>query len=352
MAKDLKIDNHKLMYHPERVAKWAESGDCYPVYVEICPTNMCNHRCVFCCYDFFVNKSKENIDREVMLNTLREMAEKGVKSVMFAGDGEPFLHENIIEFIEKAKEFGLDVSMTTNGSLLTKEIAEKILPKLSWIRFSVNAGSPENYANIHRTLKENFERVINNIKTAVQIRNENNLDTTIGVQFLLIPQNRDEVIKLAGILKEIGVDNLQIKPYSQNPNSINKFVIDYEDYAYLELGLEKFKSKDFQVFFRKQTIKRIEQGNIYPKCYGLSFFTLIDAKGDVYPCSLFYDKPEFICGNLNEKSFNEVWTGEKRKQIIEKINPNCSECRPGCRLDVINRYLHRVKNQEPHDNFI
>ena len=153
MTKQLNIDNHKLMYHPERVAEWKEKGDCYPIYVEIGPTNRCNHKCVFCCYDFFVNKGRENINREVMLRTLKEMGEKGVKSVMFAGDGEPLLHENIIEFIEKANESGLDVSMTTNGSLLDKEKEEKILPKLSWIRFSVNAGSPENYANIHRTLK-------------------------------------------------------------------------------------------------------------------------------------------------------------------------------------------------------
>lgn len=352
MEKQLNIDSHKLMYHPKRVAKWIEKKECYPIYVEVGPTNKCNHKCIFCCYDFFINKSRANIDREIMLRTLREMAEKGVKSIMFAGDGEPLLHENIIEFIEKAKEFGLDISMTTNGNLFDEEKAEKILPHLSWIRFSINAASPETYTIIHKTLKENFNIVINNIKNAVQIRNKNNLNTVIGVQFLLIPQNINEVIKLAEILKQIGVDNLQIKPYSQHPDSINKFIINYEDYAYLEPELEKFNSENFKVYFRKQTMKRIEEGNIYPKCYGLSFFTLIDAKGDMFPCSLFYNKSEFIYGNLYEKTFDEIWKGEKRKQIIEKINPNISDCRRGCRLDVINRYLHRLKNPQLHDNFI
>ena len=99
-------------------------------------------------------------------------------------------------------------------------------------------------------------------------------------------------------------------------------------------------------------MKRIEQGNVYPKCYGLSYFTLIDAKADMYPCSLFYGKQEFIYGNLNEKTFGELWESDKRKEIMKKINPSCSECRPGCRLDVINRYLQRIKNPELHDNFI
>ena len=42
------VDNHKLMYHPERVSEWEEKGDCAPIYAEIGPTNTCNHRCGFC----------------------------------------------------------------------------------------------------------------------------------------------------------------------------------------------------------------------------------------------------------------------------------------------------------------
>ncbi len=348
----IEIDSHKLMYHPERVAEWKKNKDCYPIYVEIGPTNRCNHRCIFCCYDFFVNKTGINIDREVMLRTLKEMAEKGVKSIMFAGDGEPLLHKNIIEFVEKAKEFGLDVSITTNGSLLDDEKAKKILPHLSWIRFSVDAGTSETYAKVHGVSAENFNKLIDNIKNAVEIKKKNNLNVIIGVQFLLIPENIPDVLKIAKIAKQIGVDNLQIKPYSQHPDSINKFVVNYKDYAYLAPELEKFNSTNFKIFFRKQTIKRIEEGNIYSKCHGLSFFTLIDAKGDMLPCSLYYGNQDLIYGNLYKNSFQEIWEGEKRKKIIEKISSNVSNCRHGCRLDVINRYLHRLKNPQEHDNFI
>ncbi len=352
MAEQINIDNHKLMYHPKRVAEWKNKRDCYPIYVEIGPTNRCNHKCIFCCYDFFVNKTGINIDRKVMLRTLKEMAEKGVKSIMFAGDGESLLHENIVEFVEKAKEFGLDVSITTNGCLFDNEKAKKILPHLSWIRFSVDAGTSEIHAKVHGVSVKEFNKIISNIKNAVEIKKKNNLNTTIGMQFLLIPDNLQDVLKIAKIAKEIGVDNLQIKPYSQHPDSINKFIINYKDYAYLTQELEKFNSPNFKIFFRKQTIGRIEEGNIYPKCYGLSFFALIDAKGDVLPCSLYYGNQDFIYGNLYKKSFSEIWKGEKRKKILEKISPPTSNCRHGCRLDVINRYLHRLKNPQPHDNFI
>jgi GTP 3',8-cyclase len=89
------------------------------------------------------------------------------------------------------------------------------------------------------------------------------------------------------------------------------------------------------------------------ECHGLPFFTLIDAKGNVLPCGLFYDQNEFTYGNLHENSFSEIWKGNKRKEVIKRIKEKGIEtCRKGCRLDVINRYLDRLKFPELHDNFI
>jgi len=349
---EIDISNHKLMYHPERVQEWKEGGDCYPVYIEIGLTNSCNHRCVFCALDFLKGKGKF-IDKEVMLKSLREMGEKGVKAIMFAGEGESVLHPDIGLFVKTATENGIDVSITTNGVALTKEKIKEILPHLSWIRFSIDSGSRENYAQIHGTSPEDFEKLIENLKECVRLKKELGLKVVIGTQFLMIPHNRDEAVKLAELLKEIGIDNLQIKPYSKHPDSVNDLIIDSKEYNEIENQLKKFDSDEFRIFFRKATIERIQEGINYPECYGLPFFALIDAKGNIIPCNLFYDNDEFTYGNLNEKSFSEIWEGEKRKEILKKLKSRgCEDCRKGCRLDVINRYLHRLKNPELHDNFI
>jgi len=352
MTEPTNVDNHKLMYHPQRVAEWNEKGDCYPIYVEIGPTNVCNHRCAFCALDF-LNYGKDVLDKEIMLATLKDMANHGVKSIMFAGEGEPLLHKNICEFVNKTKEFGMNVSITTNGVHFTKEKIESCLPSLSWIRFSVDSGSPENYAKVHGTKPEDFNKVIENIKTAVEFRKKNQLKTTIGVQFLMIPPSIGEAIKLARILRDIGTDNLQVKPYSHHPKSKNEFHLNPEDYNKLKEQLMQFDSDNFKVLFREATIERIESGIDYPECYGLPFFALIDAKGNVIPCNLFYGDEEFSYGNLHKNSFSEIWQGEKRKEVLKKLREKgCEDCRHGCRLDVINRYLHRLKNPFEHDNFI
>ena len=352
MAEPMNVDNHKIMYHPKRVEEWHEKGDCYPLYIEIGLTNACNHKCVFCALDFLKHKGIF-IDREIMLKTLKEMGEKGVKAVMFAGEGESVLHPDISRFVKTAKENGMDISITTNGVPLTKEKIRKILPHLSWIRFSLDSGSRENYSLIHGTNSEDFNKVIENIKECVRLKQELGLNVTLGTQFLMIPQNRDEAIKLVRLLKEIGVDNLQIKPYSKHPNSINNLAVDSKEYNKIERELKKFDSDNFKIFFRKATIERIQEGINYPECYGLPFFALIDARGNIIPCNLFYGDEEFTYGNLNKNSFPEIWESKKRKEVLKKLKERgCEACRKGCRLDVINRYLHRLKNPHAHDNFI
>jgi len=346
------VDSHRLSFHPERVAEWVRKGDCFPIYVEVGPTNSCNHRCIFCALDY-LEKGGFSINRDVMVAALKDMAENGVKSVMFAGEGEPLLHKDICEFVIEAKNLGLDISITTNGVLLDRQKAEKIIPGLSWIRFSLDAGTKENYGKIHGTREEDFPKVISNIKNSVRIKKELGLNTTIGVQLLLIPNNIKESLNAARIIKEIGADNIQIKPYSHHPSSKNDFSVDYSNLDWLESELKKLGDKTFQVSFRKNTMQRIEDGRDYNECFGLPFFTLIDAKGNVIPCNLFYNLPEFYYGNLNEKSFSEIWKSEQRKKVIEKIKETkLSSCRAGCRLDPANKYLKQLKNPHPHVNFI
>jgi radical SAM protein with 4Fe4S-binding SPASM domain len=348
----IEVDSHKLIYHPERVAEWLRTGDCYPIYIEIGITNRCNHRCIFCALDW-LEKKPHDIDTEVMKRALHEMAECGVRSVMFAGDGEPLLHQDICECINYAKHQNLDVALATNGVKFDREKLEKTLPSLSWVRFSVDAGTAATHKKIHRSGSIDFQKIISNIRDAVSIKKRNNLPVVLGVQFLLIPDNFDDLALFIELFKEIGVDNVQIKPYSQHPLSKNRYSIDYSQLQSIEDMVRPYETPDFQVLFRSQTTQRLREKRTYHKCFGLPFYTLIEADGSIIPCNLFHNNPDFCYGNLNNESFADIWCGEKRKHILQKLTKNTIEhCRDGCRLDAINRYLSELKNPHPHINFI
>jgi len=352
LGEELRLDSHKMNYHPERVAGWHKGDNVYPLYIEIGTTSACNHRCIFCALEFTGYKGKF-LETEMLLNALTDMAKNGVKSVMFGGEGEPTLHKDFALIVEHARKNGMDTAITTNGVPFTKQLVEKCLPHLSWIKFSIDAGTPETYAKIHGTRPEDFEKLLQNIKDCAEIRRNNNYNVKIGTQTLLIDENADETILLAKKVKEAGADYLVVKPYSQHPLSSHKFDLDYNKYKSLQEPLKELNSESFKVIFRLETMEKLNSRVPYEKCHGLPFFALIDAEGNIIPCNLFYGKEDYYYGNLYKNTFSEIWKSEKRKQVLEKLHEEGTiNCRENCRLDPINRYLKNLKNPPEHVNFI
>lgn len=348
-------DGHKLILYPKEVNRVIEGDfDNSLLQVEIGPTNVCNHHCNYCALEW-VKRDGDYIEKQSMFSALEDMSKMGVLGVYFAGEGEPLIHKYLPEFIKKASDLEIGVSLSTNGSLLTKDISEKILPYLSWIRIGVDASTPETYSKIHGVPKSVFKKVIDNLTSAAIVKKNNNYKVDIGVQSLLLTENVQEAVSLTSIIKDTGVDNIQIKPFAQHPYAKTRNdLVNYDDLRLIEIKkeAEKFEDENFKVVYRDQAMRRvIDPAADYTECGGLAFWTLIDAKGEVIPCNPCYDKPEFSFGNIHNQSFKDIWFGLKRKDVLKNLKR--SECKEYiCRLDIFNRFISRIKNKEPNDCFI
>jgi radical SAM protein with 4Fe4S-binding SPASM domain len=301
------------------------------------------------------------LNTQVYKEHATELARLGLKSIMFAGEGEPFLHKDIVEMINHTKASGIDVAITTNGVLFGEKLFTETLRSISWTKVSINAATPKTYAAIHRTDEKDFGRVIENITKAVKYRNEQKIDSTIGMQMILLPENRHEAVELATIARDIGADYLVIKSYSQHLKSITT---QYKDFSYdMEMGLkeelDKISTENFSVVFRANAMSKLSaekknKGRGYARCLALPFWSYIDAGGGVWGCSAYLSDERFLFGNINENSFEEIWTGEKRRKCMEFVDSelDVTECRTNCRMDEVNRYLSELKNPASHVNFI
>lgn len=364
MADNFRIDSHKLIFHPERVASWLEAyGDwskeksIYPIYVEVSPYGACNHRCTFCGVDYMGYKNLK-LDLQNYVARVQEMGRLGVKSIMFAGEGEPLLHKDLPLMVQETKMAGIDVGITTNFVPANEKNLPTLLKYATWIKVSINAGDAETYAKIHTTKEADFEKVLSNLKQAVLLRQEINSKCTIGAQMLLLPQNYHTVISFAKRLKEIGVDYFVIKPYSQHLYSKTRVYdgLDYSDYLSLEQELSQLNDEKFHIVFRAETMRKLsEEKQPYSKCYSTPYFWgYISANGDVYGCSCYLGQDGFTYGNINNMTFEEIWTSEARKKNLDFIQKKMDirKCRVNCRMDSVNRYLWDLKHPNAHVNFI
>jgi len=351
-----RIDSHKLIYHVDRVNDWLGGENIYPLYLEISPIGACNHRCIYCALDFMEYQPRF-LNRNTLKDRLSEMGSLGIKSIMYAGEGEPFLHKDISSIINDTRKSGIDVAVTTNGVLFDQELADKVLADLDWIKISINAGTKNTYARIHRTKDSDFNRVIKNMTYAAKLKRKNNYRCVLGMQIVLLPENVKEVFLLAKIAKDIGMAYLVVKPYSQHPLSRTTRYKDIKYSKYLGLAgkLLKLNNEKFNVIFRIHTMQKWDDASRnYKHCLALPFWSYIDSAGEVWACSIYLTKDKFRLGNINKHTFQEICQSKKRLELMrwakERLDTN--KCRINCRMDEINRFLWDLKNPPEHVNFI
>lgn len=147
-------------------------------------TNMCNDSCVFCA------NSKHTRKRGVIMPKLAERILKeayslGTREVGFYQTGEPLLDQNLERYISFAKEVGYEyVYITTNGALLTKERAERIVSAgVDSIKFSINASNSTDYMLIHG--KDEFDKVMENIIYLNTLRKETRSKFALYISYVV-----------------------------------------------------------------------------------------------------------------------------------------------------------------------
>ena len=354
------IDGHKLYWHLDRVAAWQKNRLIAPIYVEISPVSFCNHQCIFCGLDF-AHKERNVLDADLLMVRIEEMGRLGVKSIMFAGEGEPLLHPRMAEIAAYTKSCGIDVSITTNGMAGNSAIWEKLLPSLTWIRFSIDAATSETYATVHGVSPTSFARTITSLKEAVRIKQEHNLSVTIGVQFLMIQQNLADIESALKFYSDIGIDYLSFKPYSEHPQMFNKsgFTYSSEMIDKIEKTVQTFVSINetkTDIIFRKAATEAYSVGaQRFTSCYALPFWGYISSIGDFYTCSVYLNDERFKVGNMYSETMEAIFFGEKRKKSIAFAEQDLEighECRVNCRMARINEFLFFLNNQPEHVNFI
>lgn len=346
------LDGHKLNHHPQAVADAMKGRVIFPIYAEISPVANCNHHCLFCHYNYLGHKGFFRRGR--MRGLVEEFAGVGIKSLVFAGIGEPLLHPETVSTIAYAKESGIDVAMSTNGALLRESDVDILANSLMWIRFSFNGGNAANYGKIHRTKANDYGIVLENIRRLKSAKVRLKAPITIGIQYILLPQNKNFVVDVARLMKDVGVDYFVVKHFYSHGK--NDFIVgsDWPDEGLLRSLRDAASNiSDDKFSFILRDHKNVSGRRNYNKCYGLPFIVYVREDGEVYNCFSYQHDKNTSLGNIFKKTFRQVWLSQKK--IAEYINSKIDKdkCQPNCRHHQINQYLWELRNPSiEHVNFI
>ena len=145
---DLILDSHKLSYHYEKVEAWENGEKIVPVCVDMALTRACGAMCSFCYAMVQEPQERARIKVKEALDLADDFAKIGVKAVSLISDGESTLSKCYVPFIQHLSNSGIDVGNATNGWEWGPEKIESVLPHLTWVRFTVGAGTPESHSEI------------------------------------------------------------------------------------------------------------------------------------------------------------------------------------------------------------
>lgn len=344
-----KYSNYKIVWFRDKLNSFINNEITAPIYVRIKPTNKCCHNCYFCVYNYKFSKMHETTNKidEIPLNKMIEILDDlkdiGTKAITYSGGGEPLVHKDIIPILKRTLDNKIDLSILTNGQLLSDGRAE-ILTQAKWIRISIDYFSSESFILSRFGSNVMFEKIQENISKFCK----SNRFCEVGVNFIVTNSNYNNLMDSTNFLFDLGVDNIRFSPV-WIPNFV-EYHYKIQDKVLEQLNQIKLKYKDKINIYDSYKIKEDVNNRSYSKCYFMQVVPVIGADLNVYNCHNKAYSKDGIIGSIKKQKFSELWFSDKSKEYFN--NYKCDlNCNHQCANDSKNVFLHEIINSYG-DNYV
>ncbi len=330
-----------------------------PYGLQIGVTDYCNYSCVFCATFSYRKGDAQGEEKKFLkldYSKFRELvmdaAQMKVNQMSIVGVGEPFLHPDIMGFIELVKENGIRCMVTTNGAALTRRKVDQLIDnRLDIINISLNAATPETYAIVHgEKLGGRFNPILETVAYITERKKALRVDKPhLALRFVITRLNRGELEDFVDKAIELGANELFFQNYLPPPFA-EDIALDREEKKKLADILNRLKEKtarhgiktNLEFIAAKYADSELSTLDLSSaddlsiddfhnrhSCYVGWTYVMILAGGEVMPCC-YCSSP---LGNINESSFKEIWFGDTyntfRQNAIDlpKLKKTIISCR-------------------------
>ena len=277
-----------------------------------------------------------------------DLAASNVPLVIFTG-GEPLVRPDIWELAEYSRENGIRTALSTNGTLITDEVAKKI--KRSGIEYAgisldgATAATHDRFRNTPGAFDQAVAAFACCRKAGVRC----------GVRVTLTKENQDELGALVDLARDLGASRFclyWLVPCGRGSDAYERLQVNApdvtrtltllygkakeipaeemefltvdapQDCIHLLQSMESDGSPDLQD--ARELLASLNGG-----CSAGERVANVDPSGNVYPCQ-FARSPAFLVGNIRDQPFSKLWNDDT-SHILARFRKKPPEIQGKCR---------------------
>lgn len=285
----------------------------------------CNLKCTHCFAGELPRKESPLGLNEIdgLFDSLKRM---GTFRIGLTG-GEPLLRKDLFDIIDLATSHSLHPCVTTNGLLITEDIAREFAKReLVWLNVSLEGATVDTNDLVRG--KGTFQRVLERLSVL-------SMHSRFTLAFTIMKSNLHEMKACAELAYKLGAHTAVFRPLY--PVGVARHHLElmptFEEYhqALNELaGLQyhnEFELCNIDPF--SPAAREESQSNIYDNygCGAGNTVCSVSLSGDVNPCSFLGN--DFVASNIRNQQFEEIW--HSSQQFREMRDGSEDNFNGGCR---------------------
>ncbi len=309
----------------EERARLFKEPDLIYLFFEL--TRSCNERC-FHCGSSCAPGLGYGPDVEAFKAVLRDVREHfDLKRLQLCiTGGEPLLYPGFADLLGYANEIGFHWGMTTNATLITKDVA-KMLEDTGMGTVSVSIDGLRDTHDKQRGLKGGYDKAMQGIENLIERKAFRHIQVTTVVNH----KNIVELDELYEILDKIDLDSWRVIGIEPMGRALDfpDMLLTPDDQRYLFNFIREKREQGIPVnygcshFLGLEYEREVRDWFFY--CGAGTHTAAIRINGDITACLDIEERPELVQGNIANDKFSDVWFN--RFQVYRKpLSSLCADC--------------------------
>jgi MoaA/NifB/PqqE/SkfB family radical SAM enzyme len=336
-----------------------------PPYVVLDIIRRCNIRCTGCFFhcpqgrkpmpgDLAVDKTSFALVDKIC----EELPRVGTREIILLGEGEPFLHPEMIDFIRSFKRVGVKVQVFTNGTLFTEKLSQELVKSgLDVLNVTFWAVNEREHEACHPQASPKLLRKRTaGVELFMKYRSEaGRKSPSLNLAFPINKDNRHNLQGRLELIESLRPDSVSLGVFRDWGGEHQRLMLTPEDVDSLAADLRPMRARLKALDIAMNPDDYLSPARLGPEvwrkmpCYAGWFQTYIKVDGTVLPCGHCYH----AVGNMLKQPFETIWNGplmrdfRRRGVRLRSAGPlppscdcaNCCQIKDNIRIQRVLRWL-------------